>query len=582
MTDIIQATHSKDRARLDSLIINEIHNIENFIIEAVANNKFETTVYDTLMTRTNNDFLPTRTAKAHCIMRVNDLTLNNNPLNYTLWATGVMYAVGIKVFYDGEYYICTEEHISGDVFDVSKWKVDETVRYGDYKVGEELTISGLTSNNPCSFRITEVTEKGRIVNMEVVSRGEYTDIAVSGNLEYTDKTNYLDIYNDFGLQGDIRINRNGQEYVKVNTEWTDLSGVIYNQDSIPASTFGTVDSIYYVTDYDNILVKINETNWVQHNNYYFYNTFVLPQDFGTEFATAYGVFGNDYIKLAKDQPNLSWYRVKNILRLNYMPSSDIGMENDILYYTYRTVDNDLQTDKFVKINGFWHPIPNPVEYDFSNKPDNSFGENLDLFQYNPNIVFVKNNNEWIQAINQYRYDMIHTYADWGENLDMIRYSGTYAPQQWYTKIDGTWVEVEKVWDLNNYKIGVDANAEKITWGIKEIIVDDTGDGYQWQVDVLFSSGDAIAKAIVSNAKIIEIETLYGGTALEEIPVISFKMNGTNISYDCYSVWKRTKENDVLDDAMNQVIDYFTAKNYSITRVTNDQTETTFNWLIRWR
>lgn len=582
MTDIIQATHSKDRARLDSLIVNEIHNIENFIIEAVANNKFETTVYDTLMTKTNEDFLPTRTAQAHCIMRVNDLTLNINPMNYVLWSNDISYAIGNKVFYEGEYYVCIEDHQSGDVFDVSKWEIDETVKYGDYKVGEELTITGLTSDTPVIFRITEVSDKGRIINMEIVNRGVYTEVLTSSDLEYADKSNYLNIYEDFGLQGDIRINRDGQEFVKVDTEWEDLSGIIYNQESIPASTFGLMNSLYYVTDYDNILVKTTDSDWIQHNDFYLYDTFTLPQDFGTIFSTAYGVFGENYIKLAKDQTNLSWYKIKNILRLNYMPGSNIGSENDILYYTHRTIDNELKTDKFVKLNNFWHPIENPVEYDFTTKPDDAFGENLDLFRYDPNTVFVKNNDVWVEAVNQYRYDMIHTYSAWGEDFDMIRYTGEYAPQQWYTKIDGIWVEVEKVWDLNKYKIGIDAKAEKITWGIRDVIVDDTGDGYQWQVDVLFSSGDAVAKAVVSNAKIIEIETLYGGTALEEIPTISFKMTGTNIAKDCYSVWKKTKENDVLDDAMNEVIDYFTAKNYSITRVTNDQTEVSFNWLVRWR
>ncbi len=52
-------------------------------------------------------------------------------------------------------------------------------------------------------------------------------------------------------------------------------------------------------------------------------------------------------------------------------------------------------------------------------------------------------------------------------------------------------------------------------------------------------------------------------------------------YEFYKVWKQQVENMPCQDAMNQVIKYFTDKKYTISRQTNPDTRNSFFWIISW-
>lgn len=40
----------------------------------------------------------------------------------TSWSANRLYKVNIAVLYDGQIYVCTEEHTSTPIFDKDKWK----------------------------------------------------------------------------------------------------------------------------------------------------------------------------------------------------------------------------------------------------------------------------------------------------------------------------------------------------------------------------------------------------------------------------------------------------------------------------
>ena len=52
-------------------------------------------------------------------------------------------------------------------------------------------------------------------------------------------------------------------------------------------------------------------------------------------------------------------------------------------------------------------------------------------------------------------------------------------------------------------------------------------------------------------------------------------------YEFYKVWKQKVENMPCQDAMNQVIKYFTDRKYAISRQTNPDTRNSFFWIISW-
>ena len=70
---------------------------------------------------------------------------------------------------------------------------------------------------------------------------------------------------------------------------------------------------------------------------------------------------------------------------------------------------------------------------------------------------------------------------------------------------------------------------------------------------------AIVKII--NDKIVQIQLLNGGDEYIEIPEINFVMNAPVLSKKYYQVWKQMTVNNVLQDEMLQVMEYFeTIKN----------------------
>lgn len=55
----------------------------------------------------------------------------------------------------------------------------------------------------------------------------------------------------------------------------------------------------------------------------------------------------------------------------------------------------------------------------------------------------------------------------------------------------------------------------------------------------------------------------------------------NYKYEYYKVWKQEIENMPCQDAMNQVIKYFTDKKFTISRQTNPYTKKSFFWIVSW-
>ena len=55
----------------------------------------------------------------------------------------------------------------------------------------------------------------------------------------------------------------------------------------------------------------------------------------------------------------------------------------------------------------------------------------------------------------------------------------------------------------------------------------------------------------------------------------------NFRYEYYKVWKQEVENMPCQDAMNQVIKYFSDKKFAISRQTNPYTKNSFFWIVSW-
>ena len=55
----------------------------------------------------------------------------------------------------------------------------------------------------------------------------------------------------------------------------------------------------------------------------------------------------------------------------------------------------------------------------------------------------------------------------------------------------------------------------------------------------------------------------------------------NFKYEYYKVWKQEVENMPCQDAMNQVIKYFSDKKFAISRQTNPYTKNSFFWIVSW-
>ena len=468
-----------------------------------------------------------------------------------------------------------------------------------FRVGEILQVQNDTNPIPLEFRVSEINNNGDIINLEIVNRGEYTTIFDTAKLVYknmkywTDETIkpgdsvWLDIDSDYGLISDLQITRNNEQQVKDlngnpsypgQTDWFPIN-TIYDINSLPPEAFGMISDTY-TKEQDKIYVK-TENGWVEVSTIYDYKTFKLPFNFGVEGTVCYNVFGKNYVKT-----NCGWNLSHNIWNFgDRTPTAEDGLDYDIGYYNELIYDdegniiNRIPHKVYKCCHRIWQEIV--VEYDWNNLPPDVFGNNLDIFIWDEGRYRVKINDKWVETNNEYRFDQIKLYDDWGEDHDVVAYSGKLEPYTTYVKIAGHWTLVNKVWNLNDYLLGripVDSDLE---WTIKYIVMDNYGDGYMYPTSVVFNEGDASATVRITNDKILETKLINGGI-YTEVPEINYVMEAPTMSKKYYQVWKQLIENDVLQDEMQQVIDYFeSTKKFSIARVTNENTGTTFYWHLQW-
>lgn len=601
--DFYNATEAKQYARNKSRILKEINDIEEYIMQAVDENQFECDVYNTVMTDAREFADPIKEAKSHCIMELSKVTihkdyenedLNNSPL--------IKYVDGGNS--ETELF---EEIIDGGNSETNIF--ENFANAGDsagkiypknyFRVGEVLQVKDDNNSIPLEFRVSEINDNGDIINLEIVNRGEYTTIFDTAKLVYknmkywNDETIkpgdsvWLDIDSDYGLISDLQITRDNEQQVKDlngnsiypgETDWFPI-GTIYDINSLPPEAFGMISDTY-TKEQDKIYVKTSD-GWVEVSTIYDYKTFKLPFNFGVEGTVCYNVFGKNYVKT-----NCGWNLSHNIWNFgDRKPTAEDGLDYDIGYYNELVYDEDgniinrIPHKVYKCCHRIWQEIV--VEYDWDNLPPDVFGENLDIFIWDEGRYRIKINGSWVETENEYRFDQIKLYDDWGEDHDVVAYSGELEAYTTYVKIAGHWTLVNKVWNLNDYLLGripVDTDLE---WTIKYIVMDNYGDGYMYPTSVVFNDGDANATVRIVNDKILETKLINGGT-YTEVPEVNYVMEAPTMSKKYYQVWKQLIENDVLQDEMQQVMNYFeSTKKFSIARVTNDSTGTTFYWHLQW-
>lgn len=601
--DFYNATEAKQYARNKSRILKEINDIEEYIMQAVDENQFECDVYNTVMTDAREFADPIKEAKSHCIMELSKVTihkdyenedLNNSPL--------IKYVDGGNS--ETELF---EEIIDGGNSETNIF--ENFANAGDsagkiypknyFRVGEVLQVKDDNNSIPLEFRVSEINDNGDIINLEIVNRGEYTTIFDTAKLVYknmkywNDETIkpgdsvWLDIDSDYGLISDLQITRDNEQQVKDlngnsiypgETDWFPI-GTIYDINSLPPEAFGMISDTY-TKEQDKIYVKTSD-GWVEVSTIYDYKTFKLPFNFGVEGTVCYNVFGKNYVKT-----NCGWNLSHNIWNFgDRKPTAEDGLDYDVGYYNELVYDEDgniinrIPHKVYKCCHRIWQEIV--VEYDWDNLPPDVFGENLDIFIWDEGRYRIKINGSWVETENEYRFDQIKLYDDWGEDHDVVAYSGELEAYTTYVKIAGHWTLVNKVWNLNDYLLGripVDTDLE---WTIKYIVMDSYGDGYMYPTSVVFNDGDASATVRIVNDKILETKLINGGT-YTEVPEVNYVMEAPTMSKKYYQVWKQLIENDVLQDEMQQVMNYFeSTKKFSIARVTNDSTGTTFYWHLQW-
>lgn len=601
--DFYNATEAKQYARNKSRILKEINDIEEYIMQAVDENQFECDVYNTVMTDAREFADPIKEAKSHCIMELSKVTihkdyenedLNNSPL--------IKYVDGGNS--ETELF---EEIIDGGNSETNIF--ENFANAGDsagkiypknyFRVGEVLQVKDDNNSIPLEFRVSEINDNGDIINLEIVNRGEYTTIFDTAKLVYknmkywNDETIkpgdsvWLDIDSDYGLISDLQITRDNEQQVKDlngnsiypgETDWFPI-GTIYDINSLPPEAFGMISDTY-TKEQNKIYVKTSD-GWVEVSTIYDYKTFKLPFNFGVEGTVCYNVFGKNYVKT-----NCGWNLSHNIWNFgDRKPTAEDGLDYDVGYYNELVYDEDgniinrIPHKVYKCCHRIWQEIV--VEYDWDNLPPDVFGENLDIFIWDEGRYRIKINGSWVETENEYRFDQIKLYDDWGEDHDVVAYSGELEAYTTYVKIAGHWTLVNKVWNLNDYLLGripVDTDLE---WTIKYIVMDNYGDGYMYPTSVVFNDGDANATVRIVNDKILETKLINGGT-YTEVPEVNYVMEAPTMSKKYYQVWKQLIENDVLQDEMQQVMNYFeSTKKFSIARVTNDSTGTTFYWHLQW-
>lgn len=602
--DFYDATSAKQYARNKSRILKEINDIEEYIMQAVDENQFECDVYNTVMTDAREMAEPIKEAKSHCVMELSKITIHKD---YEL--EDIIETPLLKYVYGG--LSSTEDFEEPTIYGGDSTTTEFTLfaNGGDsqgrvhpvnyFRVGEILQVQNDTNPIPLEFRVSEINNNGDIINLEIVNRGEYTTIFDTAKLVYknmkywTDETIkpgdsvWLDIDSDYGLISDLQITRNNEQQVKDlngnpsylgQTDWFPIN-TIYDINSLPPEAFGMISDTY-TKEQDKIYVK-TENGWVEVSTIYDYKTFKLPFNFGVEGTVCYNVFGKNYVKT-----NCGWNLSHNIWNFgDRTPTAEDGLDYDIGYYNELIYDdegniiNRIPHKVYKCCHRIWQEIV--VEYDWNNLPPDVFGNNLDIFIWDEGRYRVKINDKWVETNNEYRFDQIKLYDDWGEDHDVVAYSGKLEPYTTYVKIAGHWTLVNKVWNLNDYLLGripVDSDLE---WTIKYIVMDNYGDGYMYPTSVVFNEGDASATVRITNDKILETKLINGGI-YTEVPEINYVMEAPTMSKKYYQVWKQLIENDVLQDEMQQVIDYFeSTKKFSIARVTNENTGTTFYWHLQW-
>jgi hypothetical protein len=504
---------------------------------------------------------PTREAKAHCIMQLSSVSIHK------------------------------DDEESDDTDDTEEQEIVKNY----FQVGEVLSVQGRNDVNPLEFKVAEINDNGDIIDLEITNRGEFTEeVFNTAKLIYKDMTDWLDIDSNYGLISDLQISRDnvisvkdltGEESDEVETEWYPVNK-IWNTDELPPESFGIIPDAY-IKNQNEIYIKTDD-GWKLNNKIYDYVSFKMPMNFGEEGTVCYNVFGKTWLKT-----NCGWYISRNVYNLGDAKTPDLNDYEmyDLVYYNeviYDEKGNILKriTHRIYKCcKREWKDIL--YEYDWAEAPNDSFGNNMDMFIYPEGNYRVKVNGVWKIVPNEWRYDSIYLEDSFGDVHDIILYSGDVEAYNTYVKMaatedhpNGYWKQVEKIWDLRKYKLGRIPVDVDLTWTIKNIIIDDVGDGFMYPTAVIFSEGNATAYVRIINDKIIDCTLLYGGDDYTTIPEINFVMDAPVLSKKYYQVWKQLLENNVLQDEMEQVINYFeSTKTYTISRITNQETGDTFYWHI---
>lgn len=602
--DFYNSTESKQYARNRTNILKEINDIEENIIQAVDEHKFSCDVYNTKMTDSRDFVLPSIEAKAHCVMELSSVSIHQDYEYEDIDDLDNF----IKEIY------CNHANMEDD-FDIIECgnanNIDnpyniyanggnangELLKKNYFRIGEILKVKDRNDINPLEFKVSEINENGDIIDLEIINRGEFdNNLFSSAQLEYKNMDNWLDIDSNYGLISDLRITRDNAIQVKdlddtlledIYTKWYNINK-IYDANTLPLDSFGMIPDAY-IKNQNEIYIKTSN-GWILSNKLYDYVSFKMPFNHGLEGTVCYNVFGNTWVKT-----HCGWYISKHIYDLgdSERPDAFAYQQYDIVYYNevIKNEDGDIINRIQHKIYKCCHNVWKDIifEYDWSEVPDETFGDNLDMFIYPSGNYRVKLNDVWVSCPNEWRFDSMYLEDTFGEEHDIIKYSGTFEPYKTYVKMaaskdypNGHWKLVEKIWDLNEYLLGRLPVDVDLTWTIKNIIMDDFGDGYMYPTSVIFSNGNATAYVNIVNDKIINTELLYGGDNYIEIPNILFVMEVNNVSKKYFKVWKRIEEDFVIQDEMEQVIKYFeSTKKYTISRVTNDSTGNTFYWHLQW-
>lgn len=593
--DFYDATSAKQYSRNKTRIIKEINDIEETIAQAVDEGQFECDVYDTFMTDARDVAEPIREAKAHCIMELSKIIIHNDELIDEIYCNSANYSEEPDSMTGGNADVEYEEDapaVDGGDAD----NTDGVLRKNYFRVGEDLVVRGRNDIKPLEFKVKEINENGDIIDVDIISRGEFTDeIFEEGELEYKDMTSWLDINSDFGLISDIKITRDNEILVKDLTgieeapvSWFQI-GDIFNLNSIPSDSFGIVPDAY-IKNQNEIYIK-TENGWKLSNKIYDYASFKMPFNFGLEGTVCYNVFGKTWIKT-----HCGWYVSNNTHELGERVSRpDVFAYNyyDIVLYTELVKDKEGNVVKKIPhkmykcCHNAWKDVM--FEYDWSECPSYNFGNDLDMFIYPEGNYRVKVDGIWSECPTEFRFDQMYLEEDFGEIHDVITYSGEFEPYTTYVKMgatidkpNGYWKQVEKVWDLNSYLLGrLPVNAEFL-WTVKDVVLTEKGDGYMYDTSVIFSEGNASALVKTINEKITGIKLIYGGDDYITIPEVNFVMSAPTMAKKYYQVWKQLAENQKLQDEMKQVIEYFeNTKIYTISRVTNAETGNSFYWHVSW-